>query len=149
MTSLCASLCTTRSWRNSWLKCRRSCPFLPCSGLRSSTSTFQFLVVEGDTLVFKVLLLDRAQLRRFLVRNGILSGLWSTSLTLFQVDVFLVLSQDKVHLLLTLQLVLKNSPMSLVKGFFALFPKIKKCESCSALEVGTASALQLMDAGAL
>ena len=34
------------------------------------------------------------------------------------------------------------------KGFFALFPKLKKkCEGCSALEVGTASALQLMDGG--
>ena len=49
-------------------------------------------------------------------------------------DVFLVLSQDKVHLLLTLQLVLKNSPMSLVKGVFALFTKIKKCEVGFALE---------------
>ena len=41
-------------------------------------------------------------------------------MTLFQVDVF------KVHLLLTLQLVLKNALMSLVKGFFALFPKLEK-----------------------
>ena len=65
-------------------------------------------IVEDQFLVFKV------------------CGLWSRSLTLFQVDVFMVLSQDKVHLLLTLQLMLKNALMSLVKGFFALFPKIKK-----------------------
>ena len=39
---------------------------------------------------------------------------------LFLVEVFLV------HLLLTLQLVMKNAQMSLAKGFFALFPKFKK-----------------------
>ena len=34
------------------------------------------------------------------------------------------------------------------KGFFRTFPQIKKkCEGCSALGVGTASALQLMDGG--
>ena len=34
------------------------------------------------------------------------------------------------------------------RAVFRTFPKIKKkCESCSALEVGTASALQLMDGG--
>ena len=41
----------------------------------------------------------------------------------------MVLSQDKVHLILTLQLVLKNVLMSLVKGFFALFPKLIKVRS--------------------
>ena len=39
----------SRSWRNSWWKYRRSIPILPCSGVRSSTSKFQFLVLEGDT----------------------------------------------------------------------------------------------------
>ena len=69
-------------------------------------------------------------------------------MTLFQVDVFLVLSQDKVHLLLTLQLVLKNALMSLVKGFFALFPKIKKkCEVGLALGVGTAPRVEPIHAG--
>ena len=33
----------------------------------------------------------------------------------------MVLSQDTAHLLLTLQLVLKNALMSLVKGFFSHF----------------------------
>ena len=42
---------------------------------------------------------------------------------------FMVLSQDQVHLLLTLQLVLKNAVMSLVKGFFALFSILKKVRS--------------------
>ena len=60
------------------------------------------------------------------LRNAFLSGLWSTSLLRFPVEVFMVLSQDTVHLLLTLQQVLKSAQMSLVKGFFALFPKIKK-----------------------
>ena len=54
MMSLCEPLFAIRSWRNSWWKCRRSYPILPCSGLWSSTSTFQFLVVEGEFLVFKV-----------------------------------------------------------------------------------------------
>ena len=58
-----------------------------------------------------------------LSKKRILSGLWSRSLTLFLVEVF------TVHLLLTLQLVMKNAQMSLAKGFFALFPKIKKVRS--------------------
>ena len=57
---------------------------------------------------------------RRLPENAFLSGLWSRSLTLFLVEVFLV------HLLLSLQLVMKNAQMSLAKGFFALFPKLKK-----------------------
>ena len=93
------------------------------SGLWSTASTFQFLVVEDQVLVFTVFPLDRVQQRRLPPRNAFLSGLWSRSLTLLQVDVFMVLSQDKVHLLLTLQLVLKNALMSLVKGFLALFPQ--------------------------
>ena len=60
----------------------------------------------------------------------------------------MVLSQDKVHLLLTLQLVLKNALMSLVKGFFALFPKNKKkCEGGFALGVGTAPRVEPIHAG--
>ena len=51
-----------------------------------------------------------------------------------------------VHLLLTLQLVMKNAQMSLAKGF-SHFSTKQKCEGCSALGVGTASALQLMDGG--
>ena len=39
-TSLCALACARRSWRNSWWRCRRSYPFLPCSGLWRRTSTF-------------------------------------------------------------------------------------------------------------
>ena len=46
--SLSARLCAFRSWRNSWWKCRRSFPIPRCSGLWSSTSTFQFLVVEDQ-----------------------------------------------------------------------------------------------------
>ena len=88
---------------------------------------FQFLVVEDQVLVFKVFPLDRVQQRR-LPRYAFLSGLWSRSLTLFLVEVFLV------HLLLTLQLVLKNELMRLVKGFFSHFStKNKKCDSTSAL----------------
>ena len=73
-------------------------------------------MVEDQFLVFKVFPLDSVQQRR-LPGNAFLSGLWSRSLTLFLVEVFLV------HLLLTLQLVMMNAQMSLAKGFFALFPK--------------------------
>ena len=110
----------TRSWWNSWWKYRRPYPTLrQFSGLWSSTLTFQFLVVEDQVLVFKVFPLDSVQQRR-LPGNAFLSGSWSRSLTLFLLEVFMV------HLLLTLQLVLKNALMSLAKGFFALFPKLKK-----------------------
>ena len=141
--------CALRSWWNSWWKCRRSYPIPRYCGLWSTTSTFQFLVVvEDQVLVFKVVPLDSVQQRRLPPRNAFLSGLWSRSLTLFQVDVFMVLSQDKVHLLLTLQLVLKNALMSLVKGFFALFTKIKKkCEGGFALGVGTAPRVEPIHAG--
>ena len=30
-TSLCAQFCVTRSWQNSWWKCRRSCPIPGCN----------------------------------------------------------------------------------------------------------------------
>ena len=110
--SLCARPCALRSWPNSWWKCRRSFPLPRYSGLWSSTSTFQLMMVEHQFLVFKVFRQDRVQQRRFPPRNGFLSGLWSSSLAQFQVEVFMVLSQDKVHLLLTLQLVFKSSLMT-------------------------------------
>ena len=52
--SLCARPCAFRSWRNSWWKCRRSFPIPRYSGLWSSTSTFPFLMVEDQFLVFMV-----------------------------------------------------------------------------------------------
>ena len=93
MTSLCALLCASRSWRNSWWKCRRSFPILPCSGLWSSTSTFQFLVVEGEFTVFKVFHLDRVQQRCILLWIVFLSGLWSTSL-IFPVENFKIFARS-------------------------------------------------------
>ena len=100
-----------RRW-NSWWKCRRPYPILLyCSGLRSRTLTFQFLVMEGDSLVFKVFTLNRVQ-QRFWRRS---------SLTFpFLVEVF------KVHLVLTFQLLFMKVQTSLVKGFFGLFPVLKK-----------------------
>ena len=80
MASLCAPLCATRSWWNSWWKCRLSFPILPCGGLWSSKLTFQFLVVVGEVLVFKVFFPERVQQRRPRPpRNAFLSGLWSRS----------------------------------------------------------------------
>ena len=63
-------------------------------------------MVEAPFLVFMVFSQESVQ-HRCLPENAFLSGLWSISLTLFQVEVFLVL-------------------MSLVKGFFRTFPQIKK-----------------------
>ena len=53
MMSPCELRFAIRSWRNSWWKCRRSYPFPRCSGWWSRTWPFQFLVVEGDSQVFK------------------------------------------------------------------------------------------------
>ena len=59
-----------RRWRNSWWKCPRSCPsFLFSSRLWCRTLTFQFVVVEGETSIFKVFFPDRVQQRRLLRRS--------------------------------------------------------------------------------
>ena len=56
---------------------------------------------------------------------------------------FKIFSQDKVHpLLLTIQLVFLKLWMSLGKGFFAHFPKLKKCETGPALESESARQCQ-------
>ena len=73
---------------------------------------------EGDSQVFKVFFPDRVQQRRPSCR----------SLT-FPVEVFKVLALDRFHQrlrLFTLQLVRTMTRMCLVKGFFALFPVLKK-----------------------
>ena len=100
----------------------------------------------GSSSGLQVFPLESVQQRR-LPRNAFLSGLWSRSLTLFLVEVFTVLSQDMVHLLLTLQLVMKSAQMSLAKWFFALFTNIKKCEVGFALGVGTAPRVEPIHAG--
>ena len=64
MMSPCAPLCAIRSWRNSWWKCRRSCPF-------SSLQRTMFLVVEGEFLVFQVFPLERVLQRCILPRERI------------------------------------------------------------------------------
>ena len=95
--------------------------------LWSTTYAFQFLVVEGEALVYKVFFPDRVQHRYMVLRNAFLSGMWSRSLFLGLVKAFKIFSQDKVHpLLLTIQLVVWKLWMSLGTGFFALFPKFKK-----------------------
>ena len=102
---------------------------------------FQFLVVEGDSQIVKVLTLDRVQQRR---------SLPSRSLTFqFTVEDFKVLAQDRIrqrHLLLSLQLVRMMTRMSLVKVFFCNFPRQKKCEGHPALECESFLARQLTHA---
>ena len=88
-------------------------------------------MVVGDNLVFKVFLPDRVQQRRSWHWTAFLSGLRSRMLIfLFLVEAFKIFAQDRVHPLLRMfQLAIKKAWMSLVKGFFALFPKIKKVRS--------------------
>ena len=129
MTSLCALFCATRSWRNSWWKCQRSFPFLPCSGLWSSTSTFQFLVVEGEN----------AGLQGFLPGQGSTAQHGSLELVSERiVEQFVDIpvggglqdfrpgqsSSSSSHVPARVSL-----RMHLVKGFFALFPNFKKMRS--------------------
>ena len=95
----CAPLRALRSWRNSWWKCRRSFPFPRCSGLRSSTSTFQFLVVEGETPVFKVFPLNSVQQRRISLMTALLSGLWRSLIAPSLVEAFKVFAQDREFIL--------------------------------------------------
>ena len=59
--------------------------------------------------------------------NAFLSGLWRRTLISPSVEASKIFSQDRLHLHhLHLQLVFMVLQMGLVKGFFALFPKLKK-----------------------
>ena len=131
MMLLCDIPVATRSWRNSWWKYRRPYSTLRYfSGLWSSTSTFQFLLVEGETFVFKVFSQNRVQPFRFLPQNAFLSGLWSRSLTSpLLVEILKVFAQDRVHpQLRTLQLLGSTLRMGHFKGFSHFFPGRKKCD---------------------
>ena len=84
-------------------------------------------MVEGETLVFKVFPQDRLQHRLLSLWNAFLSGLWSRTSNSLLVEAFKIFSQDRAHLhLLHLQLVFVVSQMSLEKGFFRTFPRMKK-----------------------
>ena len=149
MMSLCALLSVTRSWENSWWKCRRTqgtrSRWLPRSSVRGERFVvFSLRIVEGEVHVevFKVLVLDRIQQRiwsrvlkfQFLRVGGgvadvfkvlsqyrIQQRLWSRSLTFQLVGVFLIFSQDKV-LLLPHRVVCMTMQMKILQVFFALFP---------------------------
>ena len=120
-----------------------------CCGLRSRSSTFQFLVVEGEVLVFKVFFPDRVRQCSLLLRNAFLSGSWSRSLLLAcLVEAFKIFAQDRVHLhLLHLQLV--SVADELGEGVCRTFPRRKKCEDRSALGVGTECGFCSVHAGCL
>ena len=97
-------------------------------------------------LVFKVFSLNSVQQFCFLLQNAFLSRLWSRSL-IFPVEAFKIFAQDTVHpLLRTFQLVFLVTQMNLGKGVFALFTKIKKCETGSAFESESARQCQLIHA---
>ena len=87
----------------------------------------------------------------FLLQYAFPIGLWSRSSTfLFPVEAFTIFAQVRVHpLLRTFQLVFKKALMSLFKGFFALFPKIKKVRRPQPSESQGARQCQLMDSGGL
>ena len=122
--ALLAQSSVRRRRQNSWWKCRRLSPILPCcSRLWSTTLTFQFVVVEGETSIFKVFFPDRVQQRRFCLWNAFLSRLWSRPLTfLFPLEAFQIFAQDRVHpQLRTLQLLGSTLRMSRFNGFFRTF----------------------------
>ena len=99
-------------------------------GLWSRTLPFQFVVVEGETQIFKVFSEDRVQQRRIRLWNAFLSRLWSRPLTfLLLVEVLQIFAQDRVHpQLRTLQLLGSTLRMSRFNGFFALFHRKKKVQ---------------------
>ena len=111
--------------------------------------TLQILFVKGESLVFKVSSQSRVQ-QRSIPRNAFLIELWTGTLKpLSFEEVLKVFTQDKVHLRLrTVQLESLKTQMTLVMGFFALFPMEKSAE-CRAGQCGPAPARQLMDPGGL
>ena len=120
-----------RRRHTSWWKCRRLSPILRYySGLWSRTLPFQFVVVEGETSIFKVFFPDRVQQRRIRLWNAFLSRLWSRSSTfLFPLEALQIFALDRVHpQLRTLQLLGSTLRMSLLNGFFALFLRKKKVQ---------------------
>ena len=89
--------------------------------------------MEGETSVFKVFHPDRVQQRSLPLRNAVLSGLSSRSLTLAcLVAALKIFAQSRVP-----QRLLHVLLITLVKGSFGLFPEVKKSEGKSALGVGT------------
>ena len=121
---------SSRRRQTSWWRCRRLSPILHCcSRLWSRTLPFQFVVVEGETSIFKVFLPDRVQQLRFFLWNAFLSRLWSRTLTFPFLEVaFKIFAQDRGHpQLRTFQLLGSTLRMSRFKGFFALFPRRQKC----------------------
>ena len=126
--ALLAQSSVRRRRQNSWWECRRLSSLLPCcSRLWSRMLTFQFVVVEGETSIFKVFFRDRVQQRRYCLWNAFLSRLWSRPLTfLFPLEAFQIFAQDRVHpQFRTLQLL--GSTLSF-NGFFALFLREKKVQ---------------------
>ena len=85
---------------------------------------------------------NRVQQRGLLLRNAVLSGLWSRSKSFpIQVEVFKIFSQSRVP-----QRPLRFLLDTLVKGVFRTFPHRKKCEDPAHPGFGTGCALELMDA---
>ena len=154
-----SALWRVRRWRNSWWKCPRSRPsFLFSSRLRSKSLTFRFLIaVVVVKEVFKVNAQNRVQQHRFL-RNAFLSGLWSTTSTFQFLVVKGALLVCKVFFPVRVQQRSRNALLSYLWSSSAIFPveafKIFAQNRvhlffAPALEVGTASALEPMDAGCL
>ena len=115
-------LTRSRPLSSSLLKCPRSSSRASLRDSRvanrrltSRPLAFQFLVVDGVSLVFKVFSLNRVQQRRSFLRKAFLSGLWSRTLILpFPVEVLKVFAQDRVHVHhFHLQLVFMKTWMSL------------------------------------
>ena len=98
-------------------------------------------------VVVKVLSQDRVQQRRTLLANAFLSGLWSRSSIFPEQTVEQIVDispGDGLGLGSTSSAGAADEDFT---GFFALFPRLKKCEAGSALESEGARQCQLIHAG--
>ena len=120
----------SRSWRNSWWKCRRLFPILPCSGPWSSTLTFQFPRRGGGISGLRGVFPGQSSTAQ-LASQDRTSGRIAEQIVGFPVcrGGFQIFAQDWFHpLLRTFQLTIKKAWMSLVKGFSHLSPWEKSAE---------------------
>ena len=116
LSSAWLTICVNRRRRNSWWQCLRSYPILLCTGMRSRTSTFQFLLVVVVGEVFKIYALDRFQ-KRFVEQ-------FTWTIRFRVLEVFKVSFRDRLPLLHPrTRLVLR---MRLSEGFSQFFSKLER-----------------------
>ena len=118
-------------------------PVVPLLCRRFSTSASRPLTFQLHAVVCGVVkVFSQNRVQQIIVFQQRLSS--RSLISPFLVEAFKIYAQDRV---------LRHSPADFAddafQGFFALFPKTKKRDTTSALGVGTAPALEPMDAGCL